>query len=406
MTQSTSTAVKGWWYGIGKTPTAADIENAAKRYAVVVLNAWETAAMRRLKTLNPTVKVLVYKCLSSTRNYPGTVDNGKDARYLPTGLGYVAAKPEWFAVDTAGKRIEWDGYAGHWQMAVWDAGYQSAWVAAVTAEVAREGWDGVLADNDMNSLRWYSSARFAGMVLAVTTDVKLRDGLAVLLDKARTALSSAGKLFIPNVSESHVRAGRWTAHCASVGGMEENFAMREDEGRRGILTFGGTEFSELVTAAAAGVAWLLLSTRVSNARDELTGYATAALLTGPKTCWQGATTGDYRVADWSALQSRDLGTPTTPATRNTLGVWVRGFTGGWVAVNPTTVGVRVTPPSGYVRLDGTAAVAGTLAPGDALVLFTTPAPPTPPRVIGYRYTDPVTGVVSMLDPKDVEVVMG
>lgn len=406
MTQSTSTAIKGWWYGIGKTPTTQDIENAAKRYAVVVLNAWETAAMRKIKALNPAVKVLVYKCLSSTRSYSGAVDGGKDAKYLPAGLGYVASRPEWFAVDIYGRRIEWDGYPGHWQMAVWDPAYQQAWIAAVGAEVTREGWDGVLADNDMNSLQWYSTVRFGGTATAAATDAKLRDGLTVLLDKARSALSSAGKLFIPNVSESHVRSGRWTAHCGSVGGMEENAAMREDDGRRGVLTFGGTEFSELVTVAAAGTAWLLLSTRVSNARDELTGYATAALLAGPKTCWQGATTGDYRVADWSALQSKNLGMPTTPATRNTLGVWMRGFTGGWVAVNPTTVAVRVTPPSGYVRLDGTAAVAGTLAPGDALVLFTTPTPPSPPRVIGYRYTDPVTGAVSMLDPKDVQVVMG
>lgn len=400
----TEASVRGWWYGIGKTPTALDIENAAKRYAVVVLNAWETAAMRRLKALNPAVKVLAYKCLASTRSYAGAVVGAGDAPYLPTGVGYVAASklhPEWFAVDTYGRRIQWDDYPGHWQMAVWDPAYQAAWVTAVTAEVAREGWDGVLADNDMNSLQWYSTVRFAGTTTAAATDAKLRDGLAVLLGKARQALADAGKLFIPNISESHVRPGRWTAHCGAVGGMEENAAMRQPDG---VLTFGGTEFAELATAAAAGSAWLLLSTRVANARDELTGYATAALLAGPKTCWQGATTGDYRVADWSAFQGRSLGVPTGPAGRSTKGIWSRVFTAGWVAVNPTATSVAVTAPSGYASLDGSVPGVAVLAPGDALVLY--PKVVAPPRVIGYRYTDPVTGVVTMLDPKDVQVVMG
>lgn len=283
MTQSTSTTIKGWWYGIGKTPTATDINNAAKRYAVVVLNAWETAAMRKIKALNPSVKVLVYKCLSSTRSYSGAVDNGKDAEYLPAGLGYVASRPEWFAVDTAGKRIEWDGYPGHWQMAVWDPAYQQAWIAAVGAEVTREGWDGVLADNDMNSLRWYSPLLFKGTTSASVTDLKLRDGLAVLLGRARQALADAGKLFIPNISESHVRPGRWTAHCGAVGGMEENAWMREDDGRRGVLTFGGTEFAELVTVAYIA----------SNAKDAEDCAELLAMLgiTSPKLGYRWVTSG-------------------------------------------------------------------------------------------------------------------
>ncbi len=43
-----------WWYGIGEPPTATELELAATRYDVVVLDATETAAMRRLRELNPT----------------------------------------------------------------------------------------------------------------------------------------------------------------------------------------------------------------------------------------------------------------------------------------------------------------------------------------------------------------
>ena len=57
--------------------------------------------MRRLHELNPKVKVLVYKDFSSTRNYPGAVDDGLDAQ-VPADRHRVRhspskTHPEWFA---------------------------------------------------------------------------------------------------------------------------------------------------------------------------------------------------------------------------------------------------------------------------------------------------------------------
>lgn len=352
-------AVQGWWYGIGDTPTDADLVNAAKRYSVVVLNAWETAALRRIKALNPAVKVLVYKCLASTRSYSGAVDNGKDAKYLPAGVGYVAAKPEWFAKATDGSRIQWNGYGGHWQMAVWDSSYRDAWINNVSAEVAREGWDGVLADNDMNTLRWYSDFIFQGTLTQEASDAKLRAGLDAMIDQASYVLSYNDKEFIPNISESHVRASRWTRHCGTKGAMEENFATIQTNG---ILSFMGTEFSDLVATATAGKAWMLLLTKgAKGSRAERTGYATAALLSGPKTCWQLATTDDYRVADWSSYQDKNLGVPIGPPFKNANGSWSRVFSKGFVAVNPTLKTTPVTLPSGVIVM---------VTPGDGYVTFT------------------------------------
>src|SRR5262245_39741682 len=61
----------GLWYAIGDRPTDREIEAAASRYGVVVLNSWEVDALQQLKELNPDVTVLVYKDLSSTRDYAG-----------------------------------------------------------------------------------------------------------------------------------------------------------------------------------------------------------------------------------------------------------------------------------------------------------------------------------------------
>lgn len=341
----------GWWYGIGRAPTAAEIVQAARRYEVVVLNADQSAAMRRLHQLNPQVKVLVYKDLSSTRNYPGAVDGGHDAAFLPSGVGYVATQqnhPEWFAIDVKGRRIEWQGYPRHWQMAVWKPAYQQAWTDAVVAEVNREGWDGVLADNDFNTLSFYSPAVLAGTRNVAETDRKLRDGLDAFLSLAGDAFSKAGKLLVPNVSETHLVPGRWTAHSRFGGAMEENFGFREDGGTGGLLTFRGNEFQELRAQAALGESLLLLVTRTHNAREERAGYASAALLAGPRTCWTRATTDDYRSPEWSALQDSGLGEAVDAAGRLPNGVWTRTFTHGWIAVNPTAATRTVTPPPGLV----------------------------------------------------------
>lgn len=339
--------VQSWWYGIGKTPTASDLDFAASHYDVVVLNAWETSALARLRELNPAVKVLVYKDFSSTRSYPGAVNGNADAPLLPTGVGYWAARrshPDWFAVDTRGRRIEWQGYPKHWQMAVWDSAYQRAWASAVSAEVTRAGWDGVLADNDVNTLRWYSPAVVSGTANAAATDRLIRDGLDALLTTAGTALAAHGKLLIPNLSESRLRPGRWTAHARYGGAMEEMFVLRTDPSS--LLTFQGDEWQELRAQAALGESWLLLMTQAQGEREQRVGYAAAALLAGPRTCWSMSSTATYTQPDWSRYQDLELGAATGPAARTTGGAWTRSFAGGWVAVNPTSHAVELTPPPG------------------------------------------------------------
>jgi hypothetical protein len=368
-----------WWYGIGAKPTSLQLKFAAAHYDLVVLNAWETTALRRLRELNPKVKVLVYKDFSSTRNYPGTVDNGVDAKYLPTGLGYVAAEkvhPEWFARDTLDQRIEWQGFEKHWQMTVWTEAYQRAWTTAVVEEVVREGWDGVLADNDFSSLRFYSPAVLKGTADAEATDRLLRDGYDAFLGVAGDELQKAGKMLVPNVSESHLRPGRWTAHSRYDGAMEENFGLRDDGAGGELVTFRGNEWKELRAQAALGESWLLLVTHTSSPRDERVGYATAALLAGPHTCWNGATP-DYRTPAWSQYQEAGLGEAVETANRLPSGLWTRRFTKGWVAVNPTGKPVQVTPPVGLVDINGVAVTAPFELPGaDAKVLVTPKKPPT------------------------------
>jgi hypothetical protein len=343
---------RGLWYGIGDSPTDEELQTAVGRYGVVVLNAWEVEAMQRLKELDPTITVLVYKDFSSTRNYEGALDpDGSDAELLPTGLGFAqtqAEHPDWFATDTEGNLIEWNGYPGHWQMAVWDPAYQQAWATAVTAEVTEAGWDGVFADNDFASLDFYSDAVLAGTADQDATDQQIRDGLDQLVTTAGEMLAAQDKILVPNVSEHRLHPGRWTEHSRFGGAMDENFAMNIDDS---LLTWQEAGWPELVESAADPDRLTLLVT-AGDDEAATTGAAGAALLAGPGSCWQASHVVGYADPEWTDVQAADLGEPTGEAVTIGEDVWARGFDRGWAIVNPTSADVIIQLPDGLTTLDG------------------------------------------------------
>lgn len=342
----------GLWYAIGDRPTDDELEAAADRYGVVVLNAWEVDALRRLKELDPDITVLVYKDFSSTRDYAGAVrGDGSDAEHQPTGIGFAAAEsdnPEWFATDTDGDRIEWDGYPQHWQMTVWEPSYQQAWADAVTDEVVEEGWDGVFADNDFATLRFYSDAVLEGTDSTDETDQLIRDGLDQMVTVVGERLAEEGKKLVPNVSEARLYPGRWIEHSRFGGAMEENFAQRDD-GR--LLTWEGAGWTELLETAADPERLTLLVTAGDDRAAE-TGAAGAALLAGPGVCWSAAHEVGYKEPEWTVAQSADLGAPRGTAEATEDGAWVREFERGYAVVNPTPGDLDVELPNGLTDLNG------------------------------------------------------
>ena len=340
--------VSGLWIATGGTPSEAELEQAIGRYAVVVLNAWDTDALHYLKAQDPDITVLVYKCLSSTRSYRGAVQAGKDATLLPAGVGYAAADPKWFALDKSGNRIEWGTYPGHWQMAVWDSGYQRAWSERVTQEVVAAGWDGVLADNDVSSLHYYSSAILAGTNGHDETDARIRDGLDGLISTAGAALQQHGKLLIPNISDARLFPGRWAQHSRFGGAMDENFAhWGTDPGAGFVSDWGKTGWIDQSAQAATGRLSLFVTRASAGDQRALRyGWATAAVRGQGQVAWAPSTTNAYRDPETSPLLELDLGAPTGPGTRSPSGAWTRTFARGWVAVNPTTAAVSVRGPDG------------------------------------------------------------
>jgi len=365
-----STGRRGLWNAIGRTPSAAELDAAPALYGVVVLNPWETAALRRLKQLDPSIVVLAYKDLSSSRSYDSSA-------VTPAGVGWTqaTANPSWFATDTGGGRIEWSGYPGHWQMAVWDPGYQAAWAANVSAEVGSAGWDGVMADNDLSTLHWYSGRTLAGTSSPTETDAKLRAGLQVLVDKAGAALKARGKILVPNVSDSRLYPGRWAAHSRWGGAMEENFAhFGTDEGASSFVTdWGSTGWvDQTAQVAQGGLALAITRAAPGDVRTLRYGYASLLVRGSANSFWQPSadSAGDYSRPQSIPELAWRTGAARTAGTQLADGGWVRSYDGVWAAVNPTKNTITVTAPAGAVDALGHPVGAVQLVAASGIVLRT------------------------------------
>jgi hypothetical protein len=359
---------RGLWNAIGRTPTAAELSAAPALYGVVVLNIWETAALRRLKQLDPSIVVLAYQDLSSSRSY----DLGP---LPPAGIGWreAQAHPSWFALDRSGRRIEWSGYPGHWQMAVWEPSYQAAWVANVTARLTDAPWDGVLADNDLSTLRWYSGGLLSGTGSRADTDARIRAGLLALVDRAGAALKERGRLMVPNVSDARLYPGRWAAHSRWGGAMEENLVHfgTDDSAGSFVTDWGRTGWvDQTAELGRGGLALAVTRAAPGDLRALRYGYASLLVRGDADSYWQPSADAEGAYAEPQSIpeMSWRTGAALTPGTRTPSGAWARRYEAVWAVVNPTGRTVTVTAPSDAVDTQGERPTTVRLAPATGLVL--------------------------------------
>lgn len=337
------------------------------RYQYVILNAWEYDQIAPIKAANPNAKVLVYKDISSTRSY--AVKDGVDDALLPAGVGWADADanhPEWFVKLDDGSRFEWAPYPGHWQMDVSNRSYQDTWLNNVSAELSAKGWDGVMMDNTLGSLRYYIPS--GRSIPAFPTDDAVLGAYENLLSRVGPALTQKGLLVLPNISDvSHERWGKWMSYTS--GALQEYFS-KYGEGAGGYLT--GDEWTwrmkwQEVTEEAKRIYIGITYAPQSDVRAMR--YARASFLL----YWNGGSSAliyhpgkgiDATSDEWML----DIGTPV--GGRYAVGVgWRRDYTGGTVLVNPSPTSSLTVPLTGsYLLPDGTLTSSATLSPGTGLVL--------------------------------------
>lgn len=312
----------GAWIRYGNPLSDDQIDFAIENYRVAVLQPWETEAARRLKSAQPDMTVLVYKCLSSTRSYePGPI--------YTSGVAYDEAEEageHWFAHRLDGARIEWTSYPGHWQMAVWDEDYRERWRDNVLDELEDSPWDGVMADNDVYD-DYYG---LRPPIEAERAMPDIRRALDAFVPFVGAALNEIDKVLVPNIAESRREPGRWARHAAFGGGFEEVW-----------LAYGPEDYLDPATALAQaeevqgpGLTIMRTASDGTNEHRNFTyGLAAFWIFGGGRGGAFTATAHDgYFATPFIPQLSWNLGEPLQVARQRGNG-WSRAFTNGWAAAN-------------------------------------------------------------------------
>ena len=339
------------------------------RYTYVAIQDYEFTRIPAIRALNPRSRIIAYEEAAITEG-PASCqyDNHPSA-----GISYCVASqyhPEWFLVDSSGRRLTYADYPNYYMMDIGNPSYQQAWLAAVSGELQRDGFDGVMMD-DVNLAPGHGRN---GQV-AKYTDAQYAQAMQSFVTAVSSGLRAAGSLVSANVGSSNpwdpvaLKESEQMARNLSI--YNHEFWMRWQEGTplmSGAEWLTSIEMQEAIEAT--GASWTAI-TYGSLGDTTAMRYARASFLLA----WNGRQGSAlfYRpdpdlVDPYASEWTSDVGTPS--GNRYAVGVgWRRQFTGGTVIVNPSATAAQTFALGGTYRMpDGSSASSITLAPTSALVL--------------------------------------
>lgn len=350
------------WVHTNSTPVPdALIALEAPRRRYIVLNAWESHLIPKIKAHNPACMVFCYKDISSVRSN----DLNPDVRMLPAGVSYGYAKtmPAWQARSAGGVWLQYDGYGGHWQMDVGQAGYQNAWATNV-AKMKALGFDGIWMDNAL----WFRDTYHPDYpVRGYASDEAFRYAYLSFFLAVCPRLRAAGLLSVANMTNARLVTNGWQSYLdAGLDGAFDEWWISVDNTGNNLLP----EYPEGWRRQVAQISYAeergkiaLVQPHFPAGNTKAFRYTFASYLMGyPGTAGKAAIveangTDQYgNPTPWHVEYNWDLGTPTGAYRSVATNVYRRDFTAGMVVVNanPTNTGpVTVQLGGSYRREDGT-----------------------------------------------------
>jgi hypothetical protein len=348
---------------IDSAATTADFSKTAPRNTIVILQEYQTPLMKRLKAANPKLKVLMYKNLMgmSARQPSGFTSAG-----VPTQE--ADANPEWYLLNSSGRRFTSRNYDWIWIADVGSASYQQRWAGNVLSDIAKGGWDGVFMDDANPDMTWHYDVSKMGKY---STKAAWQAATRSALVSIGASFRAAGKLVIANFSSSKQYPAVVQDWFSLVdGGMNEQFVKWGTTS--GAETYDPPadwelQLQAMKDAEAAGKYYLGISHSTPTDRAAARyGYATT-LLAGEGHA-QFAFHTDYTNEHWFEEYDYAIGSPAAPEAKEASGVHRRKFTNGLVLVNPTAGAVKVDFGGRYTGSGLTNASGTTLQARSGLVL--------------------------------------
>ena len=339
------------------------------RYTYIAIQDYEFTRIPAIRALSPRPRIIAYEEAAITE---GPASCQYDS-HPSAGISYCVANqyhPEWFLLDSGGRRLTYADYPNYYMMDIGNPSYQQAWLAAVSGQLQRDGFDGVMMD-DVNLAPGHGRN---GQVVKYT-DAQYAQATLSFVAAVSSGLRSAGLLVSANVGSANpwdaaaLKASTQMARNLSI--YNHEFWMRWQEGTP--LMSGAewlTSIAMQEAIEATGTSWTAI-TYGSLGDIGAMRYARASFLLA----WNGRAGSAlfYRpdpdlVDPYASEWTSDVGTPT--GNRFAVGVgWRRQFTAGTVIVNPSASASQTFALGGTYRMsDGSSASSITLAPTSALVL--------------------------------------
>jgi hypothetical protein len=308
---------------------------------VVILQAWETAELRRLKRANPDVKVLMYQNASSA-----STSAAYDGLY-PTGVSYPqAVAHHWLLDNTSGQPFTFEGENWLYAADIGSRGYQRAWAHDVVHELSQAPWDGVFIDDLNPTIRYHDCV---SCVAKYPTDARYGAAMGRFARYVGRRVRAAGKLAVANIGSwdgyQH-RVDRWL-HWLS-GAMDEEFVKVGDAPHMGYMneTTWREQLHEVRLTQSEHKMFIgITHSSAHDRRAALYGYATELLAGAGDAIF--SMNANYSTTTWFRPYGYRIGSPTGRYRIDPRGVYQRSFTDGQVLVNPTTHPVSVALRGAY-----------------------------------------------------------
>jgi len=349
-------------YAIDSAAATADFSQTPRRARFVILQGSQVRRATALKRDNPALKVLLYKDLSFMQTADGAGNAGAGVTTQE-----AEAHPEWYLLDTAGRRFTSSTFDYLYAADVGSLSYQQKWADNALAMVRSGPWDGVFADDTNATLRYHHAV---SDVAQYPTDAAYQAATESALATIAPRFAATGKLLVPNFGawrEYPDVVGDWLGRVG--GGMDEMFVRTRSTSGDGYLTGSEwqTQLDEVKRAAALGKEMLAISHgAATDAEAARYGYATVLL--GGQGLTSFALHDDYTTENWFPEYDLPIGTPIALEHEEAGGVHRRVFSNGLVLVNPTMTAVTVSLGGSYSGSGLAGATTATMAPHSGLVL--------------------------------------
>ena len=309
------------------------MDEMAQRYRVVIWHNHPNlrAALNPMRNRRPDLTAFMYRELFCVLQQETPLEESVGSYEWIT-----LYHPDWFQLDTSGRRVEIPDYPGRWMMNFSNAGWREFWIRETLQDVIDGGWDGVFADDALTALSAHNLPPLAGY----TNDSELQQAVYEFLSQATQAFHSAGKLLVANASNTYDYPGLWERWIDVTDGlMEEHF---DGESWTWGKHVAPGQLQAMWSAAAKGK-WVFCMTYgpwgdLGRMRTSLLAYLVAG---GPRAYWAYRPYENSDKPAWHPSWLLPVGRPLENPQQQT-GLWSRRFEQGTVVVNILDVPQLIT----------------------------------------------------------------